>query len=106
MNWYKNIKTAEEIGHGDTFYGQYLTKERERLCKDVSSLRTAAATGGPEDVLPRWRGEVRQQIFRLPSVERIGSMSMFELGAVADYIDGIKAEMRKYSTKRFLEYQG
>lgn len=106
MDWYKLVKTAEEIGHGDTHRGQFMKREQERLCKTVSKLRLIAAGGGPDDVLPRWRGEIRHAILLLPSVEAIKRMSMFELSSLSSHIEEIEGLAAKYSAKRFSEIMG
>ena len=54
MNWYslltsnKLLKTAKEIGHGDTLDGQFLKREIIRISREVDRLRLLAATGGPD----------------------------------------------------------
>lgn len=63
MNWYGLLKIANEIGHGDTLQGQMHNLELARVKKEVDRLRLLAATGGPQDVLPRWRGEVRRRYY-------------------------------------------
>ncbi len=108
MDWYKPlIKTAKpEIGHGNTLEGQMLKQEILRLAKEVDRLRTMAATGGPDGVLPRWKGEVRHKILLLPSSDILPRMSMFELTQLSGQIDGIHQTMTTYSANRFKEIIG
>ena len=106
MNWYKPLKTAKEIGHGDTLEGQFHKLELVRLKKEVDRLRLLAAMGGPEDVLPRWRGEVRRNILLLPAQSVLDRMSMIELERVSGALDELHATMQKYSAKRFMEIMG
>jgi len=108
MDWYQPfIKTAKpEIGHGNTLEGQMLKQEIIRLTKEVDRLRTLAATGGPDGVLPRWKGDVRQKIFLLPSLDVLPRMSMFELGKLSEQVAGIHKTMETYSASRFKEIIG
>lgn len=103
MDWYQKLTTAKDIGHGNTMEGQMMIQNRQRLAKEISTLRTLAATGGPESVLPRWRGEIRQKILLLPAIKRIEGMSMFELSQVLESVDAIKQTMTHYSASRFKE---
>lgn len=106
MNWFKLIKTAKEIGHGDTFEGQLYKREMERLAKEVDKLRTVAATGGPQSVLPRWRGEIRHKILLLPAKTAIVRMSMHELRQLSSSVTGIRELMDHYNAKRFKDIMG
>jgi len=104
MDWYKVIKTAKnEIGHGNTLEGQKLKQELERVAKEIDRLKTAAITGGPESVLPRWRGEIRHKIMLLPAISRLARMSMYELNEVSAHVKSIRNVMEQYSAKRFME---
>lgn len=104
MNWYDNLsKTANEVGHGDTLHGQKMVREIKRLCKEIAGLRSAAGEGGPDWVLPRWKGEIRQRILRLPAIDRIDRMSMYELDEVASELSDIQGQMKRFSIKRFKE---
>ena len=103
MHWYK---TAKEFGHGDTLEGQLLKKELTRLTREVSDLKTAAAAGGPDSVLPRWRPDVRRSIMLLPSVERLPMMSMYELGRLSQSIQTIRAVMAKYNAGHMMAIMG
>jgi hypothetical protein len=107
MDWFKNLnkqtKVAKEIGHGNTLEGQLIKQEMKRLAREVDVLRVTAATGGPESVLPRWRGEVRRQILLLPSTVVVSRMSMHELHTLAKQIGLIRYAMHKYSAKRLGE---
>lgn len=104
MNWYKNIKTAkEEIGHGDTLYGQQMKQEIIRLTDKVSHLRLVAAGGGPDSILPRWKGEVRNRILLLPGVEVIKRMSNYEVHQLKKQLELIENTIEVYSIKRFKE---
>lgn len=104
MNWYEGFdKIAKEIGHGDTLHGQKMSKDIKRITKDIAGLRASAAIGGPDSVLPRWRGEIRQRILRLPALERIDRMSMYELDCVSAELDDIHSQMKRFSVKRFKE---
>lgn len=104
MNWYEKLfKAAKDTGHGDTLHGQMMVHEIKRLRREIANLRSAAAEGGPDSVLPRWKGEVRQRIFKLPAVERIDRMSMYELDEVSAELKDIQDQMGKYSVKRFKE---
>jgi len=105
MDWYRVVE-AKEIGHGNTMEGQMMIQHRQRLAKEISTLRMAASTGGPDNVLPRWRGDVRQRIFLLPAVAKIEGMSMFEIQQVSESVDAIKQTMEHYSASRFKEIIG
>lgn len=106
MNWYRPIKIAEDIGHGNTLEGQYMKRELRRLSNEVSKLRMIAAAGGPDTVLPRWRGDIRQRILQLPASGRMSNMSMFELEQVSAQVDAIRHGMDRYSMARFMEIIG
>lgn len=103
MNWYRVIKTADEIGHGDTLEGQFMGREKQRIAKEIDKLRTIAAAGGPESVLPRWKGSVRQQILLLPAVAVMDRMSFMELQQVSAKIEAVHQAMERYSVSRFKE---
>ena len=103
MEWYSKLIKTADIGHGNTLDGQMLLQHRTKLLKEISELRTVAATGGPNNVLPRWRGELRQQIFKLPAVARLDHMSMFEIKQVEADVEAIKQSMAHYSVSRFKE---
>ena len=68
-----------------------------------AELRLAAETGGPDDVLPRWRGEIRHKILLLPPLDRISRMSMSELGEVREKVEKIRAAMKRYNQNVFME---
>lgn len=105
MNWYSHLcKTAGD--HGDTLRGQFLKDERERLTKRIKELRQAAATGGPSNVLPRWRPDVRRKMLLLPPSDRIFSMSPYELREVDASISEIDRLFKRYSVKRQMEILG
>lgn len=108
MDWYQPLikKAKQEIGHGDTLEGQMLKQELTRLTKEIDRLRTMAATGGPDDVLPRWKGEIRHKILLLPASDIMPRMSMYELKALSSQIDGIHETMKTYSASRFKEIIG
>ena len=106
MNWYRVIKTAKDIGHGNTLEGQMYKQEMTRIKKEVDKFRLLAASGGPEDVLPRWRGELRRRIFMLPAEPTIERMSMMELKEVSKALESISATMKKYSAARLKEIMG
>src|SRR3972149_2557325 len=103
MRWYR---IAKEFGHGDTLEGQLLKKELARLTREVSDLKTAAAAGGPDSVLPRWRPDVRRSIHLLPSLERLPMMSMYELGQLSHDIQAIRAPMAKYNAGHMMAIMG
>lgn len=100
-NWQR--KTAQNKGHGNTLNGEMMSKELSRIASEVDRLRADAAKGGPSDVLPRWRQEVRSAIYLLPAVRTMTSMSMMELEQVDQELSKIKAAMGKYSAARFRE---
>lgn len=102
MKWYerynKRVKIASD--HGDTIDGQLMEQEFIRLIGEISSLRREASTGGPSDVMPRWKGEIRRQILLLPALEVLTRMSMVELKEVSSKVIIIKNEINKYSLTR------
>jgi hypothetical protein len=106
MDWYSRLHKIAETGHGDTFHGQFLNKERERLTKRVKEMRQAAAAGGPEIVLPRWRAEVRRKMLLLPPSDRIGSMSACELREVESKIAEIDKLSKRFNARRMMEVLG
>lgn len=106
MNWYHPIKVANEIGHGNTLEGQFMKREKQRLTKEVDRLRLLAASGGPDNVLPRWKGDVRQKILLLPALDVIERMSMIETEYLAGQVDSIRSTMDRYSASRFKEIIG
>ena len=106
MEWYKLVKVAEDFGHGDTLRGQYIKREKERLAKLVTKLRTAAGSGGPNDVLPRWKGEIRRKILMLPTMDVISRMSMYELSSLSEHVAELEGLMRKFSISRLSEIMG
>lgn len=105
MKWFSKFARAD-FGHGDTLSGQMMKQERERLTNTVRRLKTEASTGGPESVLPRWRGELRRKILLLPALDRIANMSMYELRTIDTEVDGIKAAIERYDANRFLRVMG
>ena len=108
MNWYKvaSKKTAVEIGHGDTLHGQMMQDELKRLAKEVSGFRTTAAAGGPDDVLPRWRPDVRHKMLLLPSLAAVSRMSMGELDQLSKRMDDIRKDMKRYSIVNVSRFMG
>lgn len=100
MRWF--VKTADKW-HGDTLDGQLRKRELSRLTKTLINLVRVAVAGGPEDVLPRWRGEVRRSILLLPAAGRLPNMSMMELRDLSGTIAKIESNMLRYSNKRFNE---
>jgi hypothetical protein len=103
MRWYK---TADYL-HGDTLDGQRIEAERAKLLKDLGSIRARAARNdGLDDVLPRWRGEIRRKIVLLPTDERLGRLSMMEIDELASKVESIRSEMDKYSASRLKEIEG
>lgn len=99
MDWYKKIKTASE--EKDTLHGQLMKKELERISSKIKDLKVMVSSGGPTDILPRWKGEVRQAIFMLPSTERLPAMSMFELDNVSVELKKIENALKRYSASKF-----
>ena len=103
MRWYKKA----DYGHGDTLDGQRLEAERAKLLKDLGGIRAKAArNGGLDDVLPRWRGEIRRKIVLLPTDERLGRLSMMEIDELASKVAAIRSEMDRYSSARAKEIEG
>jgi len=80
-----------------------MKRELTRLSLELDRLRTSAATGGPDDVLPRWRGDVRRRILMLPTKDVIARMSMCELEQVSAEIEDLQSTMAKFSVSRFKE---
>lgn len=106
MRWYSRIsKMAQsEWGHGGTLDGQRMKRTYSEVKSDLEDLKAQA--GQLDEVLPRWRGEIRRKIFLLPAVDKLPRMSMHELLAVKSSMDDIKAQMRRYDHKRFSEIIG
>lgn len=102
--WYMLVKLASD--HGDTMHGQMKAYETEAVIKSISKLKAKVMANDMEDILPRWRGEARRMILSLPSTERIGNMSMYELERLSSSIEGIYDYMRRYSSKRLTEILG
>jgi len=100
MRWFT------KIAHGNTLDGQRHKQQLAKLTKDVRKLVSAALEGGPQSVLPRWRGEVRRAILMLPPEERLHKMSMYEIEQLQSKVAEIKAKMERYDTRRFLEIMG
>jgi hypothetical protein len=100
MRWF--VKIADKW-HGDTLDGQLYKRELTRLSKVLVRLVRAAVAGGPESVLPRWRGDVRRSILLLPAANRLPNMSMMELRDLSNTIARIESDMRRYSHKRLNE---
>lgn len=91
MRWYKSAQTDN---------GEMMGRERRRLAEELDILRQAAASGGPDDVLPRWKGEVRRMILLLPSKEAMSRMSMMELKELSSKISDIRGLMEKFSASK------
>jgi hypothetical protein len=106
MKWYGKAVKKAELGHGDTLDGQMMDNTFKNLEKEVTVLRMSALEGGPHDVLPRWQGELRRAMLLLPPMDRIERMSMGELLEVRDKVDKIKADMDRYSQKKFMALTG
>lgn len=104
MNWYGRVKVAE--GHGDTLDGQLMTQEFMIIADEMEQLRSAAIHGGPDDVLPRWRGSIRHEILLLPTVDKAKRMSMYELMQLKARVEDIKGRISKYSRRRYEEILG
>ena len=60
----------------------------------------ASKPDGLEDVLPRWRGELKRKIVLLPTDERLGRLSMMEIEELSLKVEEIQSEMDKYSSSR------
>ena len=105
MNWYSRLQKIA-VGHGDTLHGQFLAKERERLANRVRNMRSAAASGGPDSVLPRWRGEIRRKMLMLPPSDKIAAMSSFELRDVDAEISEIERLSKRYNASRVMGVLG
>lgn len=101
MNWFRKI-----AGHENTLNGQMRSQELVKLTKDVRRLVADALNGGPNSVLPRWRGEVRRAILMLPVEERIQKLSMYEIDQLKAKVSEIKAKMERYDTRRLIEIMG
>jgi hypothetical protein len=72
----------------------------QEVMGDVMKLREAAIADKMDNVLPRWRGEMRRRILLLPSVERLPRMSMMELDDLKVEVDSIWATAKRYNAKR------
>jgi hypothetical protein len=101
MNWFRKI-----AAHGNTLDGQMFSQELVKLSKDVKHLVAEALDGGPNSVLPRWRGEIRRSILMLPVEERLPKLSMYEINELKTKVAEIKAKIEKYDTKRLIEIMG
>jgi hypothetical protein len=91
MRWYKAAQTDN---------GELMGREQRRLAEDLDILRREAASGGPSDVLPRWKGEIRRMILLLPSKEAMLRMSMMELKDLSSKISDIRGLMEKFSASK------
>jgi hypothetical protein len=105
MNWTRKAQ-SQPIGHGNTLNGERIARELRRIASEVQALRAEAAAGGPDDVLPRWRGDVRRMILMLPSTSALERMSMYELEEASARLDEVRASMDRYSAGRFREIMG
>jgi len=76
-----------------------MDREMKKLYATISEMRSKAASGDMEHVLPRWRGELRREILMLPSPQRLPNMSMYELREVAAMVEKIQATEAKYGDK-------
>jgi hypothetical protein len=94
MRWYKFASD-----HGDTLHGQHLADERERVSRDVATLRDIAMSGDV-GVLSRWAGEIRRRMLLLPPAERVSRMCMRELSDLSTKLASIRGDMSKYSVPK------
>ena len=99
MNWWKNVTASE---HGDTLDGQLMKQELRRLLLEVAELKEAAISGGPEDIMPRWKGIVRDKMIKLPSLEVMPRMSMSELRTLDSQVNEIREALKKYRLSRIV----
>jgi hypothetical protein len=99
MNWWKTTVAAD---HGNTLDGQLMKQELHRLLVEVAELREAAISGGPEDIMPRWKGIVREKMVRLPSLEVMPRMSMSELNSLSAQVKDIRESLSKYRLSRIV----
>jgi hypothetical protein len=94
VRWYK------VADHGDTLNGQMLEQRRVALAKDIAELRDQASLGGPQDVLQRWRGELRRKMLLLPASDRVYAMSMSEVNDTAKVVSEVRRLVSRYSESR------
>lgn len=92
------VKIASD--HGDTLEGQLMKQELRRLLIEVAELREAAISGGPEDIMPRWKGIIRDKMIKLPSLEIMPRMSMGELRELSSKVNEIRESLKKYRLSR------
>lgn len=106
MAWtLSNCKFAD-WGHGDTLHGQMMKRTFTRVSLQVDELRRRASQNNFEDVLPRWRGEVKQMILRLPTMASIEKYSMCQLQELEKQLEEVSKYMKRYDRKRFWEIVG
>lgn len=91
MDWYKTASTYE---------GEAIRRAVSDLTADIRRLKSDAASGGPSNVLPRWRGELRRSILLLPPTKVLGNMSMYELRELRSKVNDIESEIRRYDRAR------
>lgn len=103
-SWFKIMKVANESwGHGDTLHGQMKERETKTIIEKITKLKIKASSPSSLGVLPRWAGEIRRKILLLPPVSRIGNLSMYELGKLADKVESIEDVMSRYRVSRIRE---
>lgn len=100
MDWWRIVAASD---HEDTLDGQLMKKELRRLLVEVAELKEAAVSGGPEDVMPRWKMSIRERMVKLPSLEIMPRMSMYELRGLSSEIAEIRESIAKYRLSRFTE---
>ena len=101
-SWLKSM--CKFADHGDTLQGQMMDETRAGIIKEVTDLKVSA--GNLNEVLPRWRGEVRREILLLPPPSRIARMSMYEMEVVQQDLNTIKESIDKYNVQRMSEILG
>jgi DNA polymerase III delta prime subunit len=98
MEWYsKMTKLADS--HGNTFHGQFLNGERKKLIEKIVEYKKAATSNGLEDIVARWRGDIRRAIQTLPATERVQNMSLYEVKELAEKVDQISEQLERYKVK-------
>lgn len=94
MDWF--IKIANNLDNGESMKNKMVS-----LIKSINKLRKQAATYGPNSVVERWRGQIRDEILKLPSVTVIERMSWYELKELENQVHAITNKMDKYSISRW-----
>lgn len=92
MDWWKQVKE-----HGDTLNGELFRQTQQGLIKDISKLKELVSINKLADIMPRFKSEIRDEIYALPSLDVVTRMSMYEMKELSSKIESIRNEMKKYS---------